>query len=121
MPKEFPVTIYHNPACGTSRNALATIREAGIEPTVVEYLKTGWERGQLQQLLKAMGVKARDVLRTKGDLVEQLGLKAPGTTDAAVFEAMLQHPVLVERPIVVTPRGTKLCRPADLVRELLPK
>ena len=118
---EFPVTIFHNPACGTSRNTLAAIREAGIEPTVVEYVKAGWTKAQLEALFKAMGVTARDVLRVRGTPAEDLGLTKPGATDAEIIEAMVKHPILVERPIVQTPKGAKLCRPFDGVFALLPQ
>jgi arsenate reductase len=117
---EFPVTIFHNPACGTSRNALAAIREAGIEPTVVEYVKAGWTKAQLEALFKAMGVHARDVLRVRGTPAEELGLTKPGVTEAKIIEAMVQHPILVERPIVQSPRGARLCRPFEGVLSLLP-
>jgi len=114
-----PITIYHNPACGTSRDALARIRAAGHEPDVVEYLKAGWTRPQLETLCKAMGMRPRDVLRTKGALAGELGLLDPGASDDKILDAMVAHPVLVERPIVVTPRGAGLARPAERVRDLL--
>lgn len=119
MPKD--VTIFHNPACGTSRNTLAMIREAGVEPTVVEYLKTGWTKPQLQDLLKTMGKGPRDILRTKGDQAIALGaeLGLAGAGDEALLDAMVQHPILVERPIVVGPRGAALCRPAETCKSLL--
>jgi arsenate reductase len=110
--------IYHNPACGTSRNTLALLREEGLEPTVVEYLKTGWTKPQLQQLLKAMGKSPRDILRQRGP-AEEMGLNAPSVSDEALLDAMVQHPILVERPIVVTDKGVVLCRPMDLVRTVL--
>ena len=113
------ITIFHNPACGTSRNTLAAIREAGHEPKVVEYLKTGWTKPQLKPLLKDMGAKARDILRVRGTPAEELGLTDPKTTDEAILDAMVAHPILVERPIVVTPKGTKLCRPSETVQQLL--
>jgi len=113
------VTIYHNPGCGTSRNTLALLREKGIEPTVVEYLKTGWTKGQLQALLKRMGVGARDILRVKGTNADALGLTDPGVSDAALIAAMIIEPILVNRPIVVTRKGAALCRPAELVLGLL--
>jgi arsenate reductase (glutaredoxin) len=116
---EFPVMIYHNPGCGTSRNALAIIRAAGYAPTVVEYLKTGWERRQLEGLLAATGMRPAELLRTRGTPAGELGLMEPGTSDAAILEAMLAHPVLVNRPIVMTPLGTKLCRPSEVVLSLL--
>ena len=113
MDKSAPaVTIFHNPNCGTSRNALAAIRESGVEPKVVEYLKTGWTVAQLQGLLKAMKASPRDILRVRGTPAEELGLTKPGVSDDAILAAMVAHPVLVERPIVVTPKGVFLCRPA---------
>ncbi len=120
MSAPFPVTIYHNPACGTSRNVLAMLREAGHEPQVVEYLKQPYTREQLQDLLKAMGLRPRDVLRTKGDLYTELGLADPKWSDDELLDTMVAHPVLVERPIVVTPLGTRLCRPKERVLEVLP-
>jgi len=117
---KFPITIYHNPACGTSRDTLARIRAAGHEPTVVEYLKAGWTRPQLEGLFERMGVKPRDMLRTKGALAGELGLLEPGATDDQILGAMVAHPVLVERPIVITPLGTKLTRPAARLASLLP-
>lgn len=113
------LTIFHNPSCGTSRNVLALIREAGIEPTVVEYLKTPYTREQLAGLLQAMGLRPRELLRTKGDLYGELGLADPALSDAQLLDAMVQHPVLVERPIVVSPKGTRLCRPKERVFDLL--
>jgi arsenate reductase len=115
----FPITIYHNPDCGTSRNALAIIRAAGYEPTVVEYLKTGWDRGLLDKLLAAMPARPRDILREKGTPAAELGLLDEGVGDETVIEAMLAHPILVNRPIVVTPKGVKLCRPSEVVLSLL--
>ena len=113
------ITIFHNPACGTSRNTLAAIRDAGHEPKVVEYLKAGWTKPQLKQLLKDMAAKPRDILRVRGTPAEELGLTDPKTTDEAILDAMVAHPILVERPIVVTPKGTKLCRPSETVQQLL--
>ena len=114
-----PVTIYHNPACGTSRNTLAMIRAFGEEPEVIEYLKTppSWE--QLIALINAMGVKVRDVLREKGTPYAALGLGDPKWTDDQLIEAMLAHPILINRPIVVTGKGARLCRPSELVLDLL--
>ena len=114
-----PVTIYHNPACGTSRNTLAMIRASGEEPEVIEYLKTppSWE--QLIALINAMGVKVRDVLREKGTPYAALGLGDPKWTDDQLIEAMLAHPILINRPIVVTGKGARLCRPSELVLDLL--
>lgn len=116
---EFPVTIYHNPGCGTSRNTLALIEAAGYAPTVVEYLKTGWTRPQLETLLVAMRARPRDILREKGSPAAELGLLDPQAADDALIQAMVAHPILVNRPIVVTPNGTRLCRPAELVLPLL--
>lgn len=113
------VTIYHNPACGTSRNTLALLREHGIEPTIVEYLKVGWTRARLEGLLERMGASARDILRIRGTEAEALGLTAPGVADATLIAAMVADPKLVERPIVSTPTGVALCRPADRVLGLV--
>ncbi|MDB5428231.1 MAG: arsenate reductase [Phenylobacterium sp.] len=113
------VTIYHNPGCGTSRNTLALLRDKGIEPTVVEYLKAGWTKGQLQDLLKSLGRSAHDILRVRGTQAHELGLTDPAASDEALIAAMILDPVLVERPIVVTPKGAELCRPAELVLTLL--
>ena len=113
------ITIYHNPACGTSRNTLAAIREAGHQPQVVEYLKTGWRRDQLADLIKRMGMKPRDILRVRGTPAEELGLTKPGVTDDAILDAMVAHPILVERPIVVSSKGVALCRPVEKVKALL--
>jgi len=119
MTEAFPVTIYHNPDCGTSRNAVAMVEAAGYAPTIVEYLKTGWTRPQLAGLLAAMDAKPRDVLREKGTPAADLGLLDPAVADDAIVAAMLAHPILVNRPIVVTPKGTKLCRPSEVVLTLL--
>jgi arsenate reductase len=119
MAKEFPVVIHHNPGCGTSRNTLQIIRERGHEPTVVEYLKTGWTRSELERLLAKMGMTPREVLRTRGTPAEELGLLKDGVSDDALLSAMEKHPSLVERPIVETPRGARLCRPAEKVSEIL--
>ncbi|MGH7024714.1 MAG: arsenate reductase (glutaredoxin) [Caulobacteraceae bacterium] len=119
MPDDFPVTIFHNPNCGTSRNALAAIRAAGHEPKVVEYLKAGWTIPQLKGLLAAMKSTPRDLLRVRGTPAEELGLTRSGATDEAILTAMTSHPILVERPIVVTPRGTVLARPVEKVRTVL--
>jgi arsenate reductase (glutaredoxin) len=113
------VTIYHNPACGTSRNTLALLREKGVEPTVVEYLKVGWTKAQLQGLLKQMGKSAHDVLRVRGTNAHELGLTDPAASDDAVIAAMIIEPILVERPIVVGPKGAALCRPAELALSLI--
>ena len=114
-----PVTIYHNPNCGTSRNVLAAIREAGYAPTVVEYLKTGWTSALLAKLLTAMDATPRDILRVRGTPAVELGLDQPSTTDEAILAAMIDHPILVERPIVTSATGAALCRPADKVTDLL--
>jgi len=113
------VTIFHNPKCGTSRNVLAMIRESGAEPVVVEYLKNPPSRERLIQLLKAMKMSPRELLRKKGTPYEELGLDDPKWTDEQLIGFMVEHPILIERPIVETPRGTRLCRPADLVSDLL--
>jgi arsenate reductase len=113
------VVIYHNPGCGTSRNTLALLREKGVEPQVVEYLKAGWTRAQLEDLLKTLGVSARDILRVRGTQAHELGLTDPAASDAALIAAMILDPILVERPIVVTPKGAALCRPAELVLALI--
>jgi arsenate reductase len=113
------VTIYHNPACGTSRNTLAAIRAAGIEPTVVEYLKDGWTKPQLEAILKKLNLTARDVLRIRGTPAEELKLTDPRTTDEQIIDAMVGHPILVERPIVITPKGAVLARPAEKVEAIL--
>jgi arsenate reductase len=116
---DFPITVYHNPACGTSRNALAMIEAAGYRPTVVEYLKTGWTQGLLAQLLTAMNARPRDILREKGTPAGELGLLEGTVADERIIAAMIEHPILVNRPIVVTPKGTKLCRPSEAVLDLL--
>ena len=116
---DFPIVFHHNPACGTSRNALAMVEAAGYAPRVVEYLQTGWTREQLLLLLALMSARPRDVLREKGTPAAELGLLAEGVSDAAMLDAMLAHPVLVNRPIVVTPKGVKLCRPSEAVLDLL--
>lgn len=115
-----PVTIFHNPACGTSRNTLALIRHAGIEPTVVEYLKTPPSKAELQALLQAMNLPVRALLREKGTPYAELDLGNPKWTDDELLDAIGRHPVLMNRPVVVTPLGTKLCRPSEAVLELLP-
>ena len=115
----FPITIYHNPKCGTSRNTVAMVEAAGYQPEVVEYLKAGWTAPQLEGLVKAAGGTAQDLLRVKGTRAEELGLTQPGKSDAQVIAAMVADPILVNRPIVVTPKGTKLCRPSELVLDLL--
>ena len=114
------VTIYHNPACGTSRNTLALIREAGFEPTVVEYLKTPPDRATLVDLIRKIGLPLREVLRRKGTPYEELGLDDPEWTDAKLIDQIVKHPILMNRPIVVTERGARLCRPPETVHEILP-
>ena len=113
------VTIYHNPECGTSRNTLALIRNAGVEPTIVEYLKTPPDRATLVDLLKRMGMRPRQLLREKGALFAELGLAAEHWTDDQLIDQMLAHPILINRPIVVTPWGVKLCRPSEVVLDIL--
>ena len=113
------VVIYHNPACGTSRNTLERIRSAGIEPQVIQYLKTPPTRQALVDLIRRMGVKPREVIRQKERLYTELGLDDPETTDDALVDAMIAHPILINRPIVVTGKGVRLCRPAEQVDELL--
>ena len=114
------VTIYHNPMCGTSRNTLAAIREAGIEPRIVEYLKRPPSRAELAELIARMGVPVRAVLRAKEPLARELGLDDPATSDDVLLDAMAANAILIERPIVVSDKGVRLCRPAETVREVLP-
>jgi arsenate reductase (glutaredoxin) len=114
------VVIYHNPRCGTSRNTLALIHQAGIEPRVIKYLKTPPTRAELVDLIGRMGVSVRDVLRDKGTPFHELGLGDPALTDEQLIDAMMEHPVLINRPIVVTPLGVKLCRPSEAVLDVLP-
>ena len=114
------ITIYHNPACGTSRNTLAMIRQSGEEPEVIEYLKTPPSRARLVELISAMGIRPRDLLREKGTPYAELGLGDPKWSDDELIDAMLEHPILINRPIVVTPLGTKLCRPSEAVLDILP-
>ncbi|MBK4717655.1 arsenate reductase (glutaredoxin) [Azospirillum sp. YIM DDC1] len=114
------ITIYHNPACGTSRNTLALIRNSGVEPTVVEYLKTPPSRELLADLIRRMGVPVRAVLREKGTPYAELGLDDPSLTDDQLLDAMMAHPILINRPIVVTPLGVRLCRPSEVVLDILP-
>ena len=113
------VTIYHNPACGTSRNTLAMIRASGVEPEVIEYVKTPPSRERLVALINAMGGDVRAVIREKGTPYAELGLANPNLSDDALIDAMLQHPILINRPIVVTAKGVKLCRPSELVLAVL--
>lgn len=116
----FDVIIYHNPACGTSRNVLGLIRNAGIEPHVVEYLKTPPSRALLENLLARGGMKLRDLLRKKAPPYEEMGLDNPALSDDEIFGAIAKHPVLIERPLVVSPKGVRLCRPSEKVLEILP-
>ena len=115
------ITIYHNPKCGTSRNTLVMIRNSGVEPTVIEYLQTPPTREQLLALIAASGLSVREVMRSKEALCSELGLNDPARSDAELIDAMLAHPILINRPLVVTPLGTRLCRPSELVLDLLPQ
>jgi arsenate reductase len=119
MTDAFPITIYHNADCGTSRNALAMIVTAGYAPVIVDYRKIGWTRPQLEGLLVAMEASARDLLREKGTPAAELGLLESSVPEEAILEAMIEHPILVNRPIVVTPKGIRLCRPSEVVLDLL--
>lgn len=114
------ITIYHNPACETSRNTLAMIRQSGEEPNIIEYLKDPPTREGLIELLKAMGISARELLRQKGTPYDALGLGDPKWTDDELIGFMLEHPILINRPIVVTPKGARLCRPSEAVLDILP-
>ncbi|WP_333794396.1 arsenate reductase (glutaredoxin) [Hyphomicrobium sp.] len=114
------ITIYHNPSCGTSRNTLAMIRESGAEPEVIEYLKTPPDRATLVRLLREMGLKPRDLLRRKGTPYDDLNLDNPKWSDEELIDVMLANPILINRPIVVTPLGVRLCRPSETVLEILP-
>lgn len=120
MPDITDVIIYHNPACGTSRNTLAMIRNAGIEPHVIEYLKSPPTRLMLRQLLDRMGIPVRELLRQKGTPYAELGLDDPDLTDDALLDAMVAHPILINRPIVVSQHSVRLCRPSEQVLDLLP-
>ena len=113
------ITIYHNPKCGTSRNVLALIRNAGIEPQVIEYLKTPPSRDELKRLIAATGAPVRELMRAKEAVYTELGLDNPALSDDALIDAMLAHPILINRPLVVTPLGTRLCRPSEAVLDLL--
>ena len=115
------IVIYHNPDCGTSRNVLALIRNSGVEPHVVEYLKTPPVRTLLAELIGRAGMKPRDLLREKGTPFADLGLADPSLSDDALLDAMMEHPILINRPLVVTPLGVKLCRPSEAVLDLLPR
>jgi len=114
------IIIYHNPACGTSRNTLAMIRESGEEPEVIEYLKTPPSRERVKELIAAMGIPARALLREKGTPYRDLHLSNPKWSDDELIDFMIAHPILIERPIVATPKGVRLCRPSELVLEILP-
>jgi len=116
---DFPVTVFHNPACGTSRNVLAMVEAAGYRPEVVEYLKAGWDTEQLRGLFAEAGLTPREALREKGSPAAELGLLQAGVDDDAILAAMAEHPVLVQRPIVKTPKGAALCRPSERVIDLL--
>lgn len=116
---DFPIFVFHNPACGTSRNVVAMIRAAGYAPEVVEYLQTGWTLDLLEGLLDAMGAKPRDILRERGTPAGELGLLDDDVSDERLLAAMVVHPILVNRPIVVSHLGTRLCRPSELVFDLL--
>src|SRR5262245_15552653 len=114
------ITIYHNPSCGTSRNTLAMIRQSGEEPRVIEYLKTPPSRDELVALIRDMAIAPRELLRQKGTPYDELSLADPKWTDDELIDAMLAHPILINRPIVVTPLGTRLCRPSEAVLDILP-
>lgn len=116
---DFPVTVFHNPACGTSRNVVAMVEAAGYRPEVVEYLKTGWGADQLRDLFARAGITPREALREKGSPAAELGLLEAGVSDEAILAAMVEHPILVNRPIVTTPKGAALCRPSEAVYDLL--
>ncbi len=117
---DFTVTVFHNPACGTSRNVVAAVREAGLEPEVVEYLKAGWTRAQLEDLLARMGgARPREILRERGTPAAELGLLGEDVSDDTLLEAMVAHPILVNRPMVATPLGVVLARPSERVFEVL--
>jgi len=115
-----PITIYHNTACGTSRNTLALIREAGHEPLIIDYVKNPPQRDALRQMIAQAGLTPRAAMRDKGDLYDELGLSDTSLSDDALLDAMMAHPILINRPFVVTDKGARLCRPAQLVQEILP-
>lgn len=119
MAKSFAVVIYHNPKCSTSKQVLEMIGKAGHKAQVVEYLKTGWTKPQLKELFARAGLTPRQAMRTKAKEAEELGLLGPRVSDAKILDAMIAHPVLVERPIVVTPKGVRLCRPKETVQDVL--
>jgi arsenate reductase (glutaredoxin) len=114
------IIVYHNPACGTSRNTLAMIRKAGIEPHIIEYLTSPPSRAMLEALIARMGIAVRDLIRQKDTPYQELGLDNSALTDADLIDAMMAHPILINRPIVVSPKGVRLCRPSEAVLELLP-
>jgi len=116
---DFPVTVFHNPACGTSRNVVAMVEAAGYRPEVVEYLKAGWGADQLRDLFARAGITPREALRDRGSPAAELGLLEAGVSDEAILAAMVEHPILVNRPIVTTPKGAALCRPSEAVFDLL--
>jgi arsenate reductase len=120
MSAAIDIIIYHNPACGTSRNTLGLIRNCGVEPHIIEYLKTPPSREELVKLIDHMGISARDLLRKKGTPYDELKLDDPALTDEQLIDAMMAHPILINRPIVVTPKGVKLCRPSEAVLDILP-
>ena len=120
-PEPIDIIIYHNPECGTSRNALAMIRNAGIEPHVIEYLKTPPSRTMLTQLIERAGMDARELLRVKGTPFHELRLDVVSLSDEELIDAMMEHPILINRPLVVSPMGVKLCRPSEAVLALLPR
>ena len=117
---DFPVRIYHNPVCGTSRNVLGLIRNAGVEPEIIEYLLTPPSRENVLSLVARMGISLRELLRERGTPYAELGLDDPSLTDAQILDAMMANPILINRPIVVTPKGVRLCRPSETVVDLLP-
>lgn len=116
---DFPIVIFHNPACGTSRNTLAMVEATGYQPKVIEYLKAGWSHDQLRALASEAGLTLRQLMREKGTPAADLGLLAEGVAEERILDAMVEHPILVNRPIVVTPKGVKLCRPSEIVLDLL--
>jgi arsenate reductase len=121
MNNSVDIVIYHNPACGTSRNTLAMIRNAGIEPQVIEYVKSPPSRAELEELIARMGISPRELLREKGTPYAELGLSDPSLTDDQLIDAMLAHPILINRPIVASPLGVRLCRPSETVLDILPE
>lgn len=114
------ITIYHNPACGTSRNVLGLIRNSGVEPEVIHYLETPPDQAHLERLIADLGIPVRDLLRQKGTPYAELGLGNPDLTDAELVDAMMAHPILINRPLVISPLGVKLCRPSEAVLDLIP-